>query len=388
MKTTMENNKLTIFLEGRIDTNNASAVESEVFTAVNGNPGAEVLIDAEKLEYISSAGLRVLMKLRKQVKKALPVLNVSREVYEIFETTGFTELLDVKKAFRQISVEGCELIGKGGNGAVYRLDEETIVKVYYGISNPLEKIEQDRMVSRAVFVQGINTAIPYDVVKVGEDYGVVFEMVEADTLGMFLAKHPEKLEEYTHRMTDLLKQLHRTEFDEGALPDARNLLYHRITIGENLGLFTPEEAEKLRSFTDSIPVRNTFVHGDFHPGNIMVKDDELILIDVGDSGVGHPINDLMGMYLMYVVAANANSGEMYCGLGKEPLTRMWPMILRDYFETEDPTPYAKAIEGVAMLKLMLGVVVNPNIPEEMRKGTVNQLKGPFLENMDKLVIVP
>jgi uncharacterized protein (TIGR02172 family) len=328
------------------------------------------------------------MKLRKQVKKALPVVNVSREVYEIFETTGFTELLEVKKAFRSVSVEGCELIGKGGNGAVYRLDEETIVKVYYGISNPLEKIEQDRQVSRAVFVQGINTAIPYDVVKVGEDYGVVFEMVEADTLGMFLAKHPEKLEEYTHRMTELLKQLHRTEFDEGTLPDARNLIYHRITIGEDRGLFTPEEAEKLRSFTDSIPPRNTFVHGDFHPGNIMVKDDELILIDVGDSGVGHPINDLMGMYLMYVVAANAGSGEMYCGLGKEPLTRMWPMILRDYFETEDPAPYAKAIEGVATLKLMLGVAVNPNIPEEMREGTINQIKGPFLANMDKLVIVP
>lgn len=388
MKTTLENNKLTLFLEGRIDTNNASAVESEIFAAVQANPGAEIIVDAEKLEYISSAGLRVLMKLRKQVKETLSVLNVSRDVYDIFETTGFTELLDVKKAFRRVSVEGCELIGKGGNGAVYRLDKESIVKVYYGISNPLEKIEQDRMVSRAVFVQGINTAIPYDVVKVGEDYGVVFEMVEADTLGMFLAKHPEKIEEYTHRMTNLLKRLHCTEFDEGALPDARNLLYHRITIGEDLGLFTREEADKLRSFTDSIPMRNTFVHGDFHPGNIMVKDDELILIDVGDSGVGHPINDLMGMYLMYVVAANANSGEMYCALGKEPLTRMWPMILRDYFETEDPTPYAQAIEGVSMLKLMLGVVVNPNIPEEMRKGTINHIKGRFLENMDKLVIVP
>jgi hypothetical protein len=64
------------------------------------------------------------------------------------------------------------------------------------------------------------------------------------------------------------------------------------------------------------------------------------------------------------------------------------MILRDYFETEDPTPYAQAIEGVSMLKLMLGVVVNPNIPEEMRKGTINHIKGRFLENMDKLVIVP
>ena len=44
------------------------------------------------------------------------------------------------KPMREISVEGCELLGKGGNGAVYRLDEETIVKVYFGERNSPEKI--------------------------------------------------------------------------------------------------------------------------------------------------------------------------------------------------------------------------------------------------------
>ena len=91
MKTMIENGSLTLCLEGRIDSNNAQAVEDEIFAAVNANPGAAVTLDADRLEYISSAGLRVLMKLRKKAGKALPVLNVSPEIFEIFEVTGFTE---------------------------------------------------------------------------------------------------------------------------------------------------------------------------------------------------------------------------------------------------------------------------------------------------------
>ena len=89
MKTNFENNVLTIYLEGRVDSANASAVEAELLEEVNGNPGAALILDADGLEYISSAGLRVLMKLRKQTGKSLPVVNVSPEVYDILEVTGF-----------------------------------------------------------------------------------------------------------------------------------------------------------------------------------------------------------------------------------------------------------------------------------------------------------
>ena len=69
MRKVFDNNLLTIFLEGRIDSNNASEIESEMFEALKANPEAIIQVDAEKLEYISSAGLRVLMKLRKQTGK-------------------------------------------------------------------------------------------------------------------------------------------------------------------------------------------------------------------------------------------------------------------------------------------------------------------------------
>lgn len=167
MKTKQENNVLTVYLEGRIDANNAAEVEKEIMEAVASDADADLVIDAEHLEYISSAGLRILMKLRKSAAKPLAVINVSSEVYEIFNVTGFTELLDVKKALRSISVEGLEEIGRGASAKVYRLDRETVLKVFKP-GTSLEIIHQENERSRNAFVSGIPTAISYDIVKVGE----------------------------------------------------------------------------------------------------------------------------------------------------------------------------------------------------------------------------
>ena len=105
MKTVLENDKLIIDLEGRIDSANAPVIEQEIMAAVQGVPNVDIILDAKGLAYISSAGLRVLMKLRKQAGKAIPILNAAPEVYDIFEVTGFTELFDVSKRLRQISIE-------------------------------------------------------------------------------------------------------------------------------------------------------------------------------------------------------------------------------------------------------------------------------------------
>ena len=118
MNTTENNGRLIIALEGRIDTNNAPDIEKEIVEIYDANADKEIAFDAEKLEYISSAGLRVLMKIRKKANKALDVLNVSKDVYEIFDTTGITELLNIKKTLREVSVEGCEVIGQGANGTI------------------------------------------------------------------------------------------------------------------------------------------------------------------------------------------------------------------------------------------------------------------------------
>ena len=117
-------------------------------------PDAEIVFDASGLEYISSAGLRVLMKVRQSVGYAVEIRGVSPNVYEILEMTGFTELMRVKKRLREVSVEGCEVIGRGFYGTVYRLDPDTIVKVYAS-PDSISLIENERKMARMAFVKGI-----------------------------------------------------------------------------------------------------------------------------------------------------------------------------------------------------------------------------------------
>ncbi len=90
MKTAVENEKLVIFLSGRIDTTNAPQLEAEITALTAQNASLTPVFDADALTYISSAGLRVLLKVAKTLgaEKKLLVREVSPDVFDIFETTG------------------------------------------------------------------------------------------------------------------------------------------------------------------------------------------------------------------------------------------------------------------------------------------------------------
>ena len=108
----LDKDVLYISVGGRIDASNAAEAEEKIFSIKEANPGKHVVIDADKLEYISSAGLRVILRLRKEDSK-LAIINVSPDVYDVFDMTGFTDMVTIEKAYRRMSVEGCEFIAKG-----------------------------------------------------------------------------------------------------------------------------------------------------------------------------------------------------------------------------------------------------------------------------------
>ena len=148
---TMTNDSLTIRLEDRVDSTNAPIAEKEIFDICEKNPTEKVVLDLENLEYISSAGLRVILKLKK-AKKDLVVINVNNDVYEIFEMTGFTDIMTINRRLRRFSVEGCKMIGQGGVGKIYRYDPETIIKVYRP-EIQMDYIERERQCSQVAFKQ-------------------------------------------------------------------------------------------------------------------------------------------------------------------------------------------------------------------------------------------
>ena len=89
-----DNGDLNVALEGRLDT--TTAPEFESFLAQNYNGKCALLIDCEKLAYISSAGLRVLLSAQKKAKGSMKLTNVCELVMEVFEMTGFADILTIE----------------------------------------------------------------------------------------------------------------------------------------------------------------------------------------------------------------------------------------------------------------------------------------------------
>ena len=92
---TIENGKAAIALEGRLDTVTAPELEKELKSSLEGV--SELTLDFEKLEYISSAGLRVLLAAQKAMNKQgeMKLLHVNETIMEIFEVTGFSDILTI-----------------------------------------------------------------------------------------------------------------------------------------------------------------------------------------------------------------------------------------------------------------------------------------------------
>ena len=87
---------LVVTLEGRLDTTTAPRLEEALKVSLDGV--TDLTLDLEKLEYLSSAGLRVLLSAQKTMNKqgTMTVTNVNETIQEIFEVTGFTDILTIR----------------------------------------------------------------------------------------------------------------------------------------------------------------------------------------------------------------------------------------------------------------------------------------------------
>ncbi len=93
----LEGEKLTISLEGRLDTTTSPELETELHNSLDGVK--ELVFDFKDLAYISSAGLRVLLSAQKTMNKqgSMKICNVNSDIMEIFDVTGFVDILVIEQ---------------------------------------------------------------------------------------------------------------------------------------------------------------------------------------------------------------------------------------------------------------------------------------------------
>ncbi|MDO4491238.1 MAG: phosphotransferase [Lachnospiraceae bacterium] len=199
--------------------------------------------------------------------------------------------------YTSLPLDGLTLLGKGAKGAVYRYDQELILKVYNHL-NTLQDIEQEFELTRKALVAGLPVAIPFGIISLDGGYGALYEMVGSETISNRIASDPSQVSVYARSMADFALQLHSTDGSHMDLPDYREQIERWI----NTGIATVDQhlTRRIRSLVDAIPRVSTILHGDFHVGNVMVQKDEYLLIDLDRLSVGHPVMELGGLHTFYV----------------------------------------------------------------------------------------
>ena len=362
------NGKLIICLSGVINSSNALQVETRIHKILQEHPSDYVELDCDQLKYASSAGLRVILRLIQQMKEVV-ITNVHSDLYEILDMTGFTEMAEVRKAYRVISVEGCELIGEGANGKVYRIDPDTIVKVYLN-PDALPEIQRERELARLAFIAGVPTAIPYDVVRIAEGgYGSVFELLNAVSFARLLLEGAKSLDEVAQMSNDLLKLIHSRVVRSDRLPDMKEVA---LDWADFLKDYLPEEQyDKLHTLIAAVPADDHLIHGDFHIMNIMYQNNEKLLIDMDTLSHGHPIFELASMYIAYegFGLVNPRETEKFFGLPAEACHAFWHRSLELYLGTQDPVVVGSLEEKAKIIGL------TRIMRREIRRGGMNSEDG-------------
>ena len=142
-----DSNSVTLMLAGRLDTSTSAQAAADIDSVLSTVAAdCQLTCDVEQMNYISSSGLRILLTLTKRYKD-FRITEAQPTVYEVLETTGFTKMMPVERALRRLSVEGCEVIGIGGVGTVYRLDGDTIIKVFRE-GTTLDEVRRENTMSK------------------------------------------------------------------------------------------------------------------------------------------------------------------------------------------------------------------------------------------------
>ena len=403
MQSSVDRGVLTIALPERVDGTSSEAFGKEIRQQLAGAEFQRLVADADAMTYISSAGLRVLLSVKKEIGKPFDIINVSESVYEILDVTGFTEMLTVHRKPKNISIEGCPIIGRGTFGTVYKLDDERVVKVYNTARKvTVERIEQEKKLARDVFVKGIPTAMSFDIVHTGEHYGLVFEMLNATSLLDYMMEHKEEADEMTDKVCKILNGLHTSELSDGNVPSMKQILLSMTPVVKNH--FTEDEMNRFRKLIMETPDRMTMIHGDFHPGNIMVdKNKELMLIDVGDISTGHPFFEFFDMYPSFLLWDEVEYGKEAVreqiklflhidtddGLdeGIDFMRSYWNRVVHTYFEGHSEDEIEKFMlyfRAMGRFKQFITVMRLPDTDPAAKEREIRKNKELFFEEFDKI----
>ena len=226
-----------------------------------------------------------------------------------------------------------------------------IVKAYKG-DNVLPMIQKEVESAKIAFLLGVPTAISYDIVRVGDSYGTVFELLDAKSMSNLISEDEGNLEKYAFMYVNLLKMMHSIKTDNEKIPSQMTVVNKWMN---NFKLVASSDLfNKVSALIASIKETHTLIHGDFHSSNIMLQNGEPLLIDMDTLSYGNPILELAIIDFNYDTfnQFDENNSIHFLGIKTEVAKKFYELVINDYFLGKKDDEIKRNKERIKLLSLL------------------------------------
>lgn len=212
--------------------------------------------------------------------------------------------------------EGKTPFAKGATADLYAIDESKIFKCFHA-DKPDSSIDNEYDCSKKIEKYNLGSPKIYERIQNGNERGFIMEYIHGKNMLDEMFTHIDACEELMHSWINLhyrVNSIHTTEF-----ADAHQIFTNRISWSSQLSV---EEKKETLSLLDSLPKGNCLCHTDLHPGNIMITDSGLRIIDWCDVMNDSPLSDVARTMLLFTIVdfpseIDREKAKTFLNLGQE-----------------------------------------------------------------------
>lgn len=193
-----------------------------------------------------------------------------------------------------MDINNLEMIGQGNTAEIYAYEGNKILKLF---RDGMPKEAAANEYEKAVFIQTYIPNAPKadEFVKHDECYGIIYERVNGEDLIKVMIKSIPKINSYSRMLARVHREIHQSHVKADGDLLTKNKLTDDIEAAEAI---SDRQKERVISYLNQLPDGDSLCHFDFHPGNIMIQDQEPIVIDWMTACVGNPCADIARTYII------------------------------------------------------------------------------------------
>ena len=197
-----------------------------------------------------------------------------------------------------------EPIATGRTAEIYGWENGQVVKLFHDWFRR-EDIDYERRISQSVYASGLPVPSVSEIIQVEGRNGLLYERIEGVSMGEKLLKKPWRIFRYAPRMAELHVEMHGKTLPL-KVPDLREKLQGKIHRAKALPV---PLRERVLTALKGMPKGDRLCHGDFHPGNIMIRQHKEVIIDWIDVALGNPLADLARTGIILIGMAENQVGQ-------------------------------------------------------------------------------